>query len=114
MNEKAASIKQALMVELSKQGHTLQDLESAMLKHAEDGGMGIGSGVNKAVTALPSFLNLAGGSAIGLGSLLGLAGYAAYRANDDSTQKKLKKMQEAEQYNNATKALQTNLARNIQ
>lgn len=96
MNERAQMIKTGMMLELAKEGKTLQDLESELSK----------TGATMwSAEALPnlvkSMFNLGGASALGLGMLGGTGLYAAYRANEDSTDQQLKKQREKQQYDEA-------------
>ena len=114
MNERALMIKTALRAELIKEGKTLQDLEehlaglSKVANPIVDAAAG-GWLTTKLGPAVRSLLNLYGSSALLAGGIGGTALYGIHAANESSDLKKMKALQEAQQYTEATKALQENM-----
>jgi hypothetical protein len=114
MNEQAQMIKTAIMLELAKEGKTLQDLENELATK------GIDKVGNSLVDKLFGFdmmkslgntiFNLSGGTAVALGALGGTGLYSAYRGSEDSSEQQLKKIKEKIQYEEATKMLQDRMA----
>jgi hypothetical protein len=114
MNERAQLIKTAIALELSKEGKTLLDLETAL----------VSPDITK--TASPTYADfmkwldtikasgaLMGTSAVVGGGAVGAGAYGAYLANEDSDNKQLKKMKEIQQYAQARKQLQNNITNPI-
>jgi hypothetical protein len=106
MNKQAQQIKTALMVELSKQGKTLQDFEQEL---SSDLNEKRANKLTDMINGAGSATQLAGGSALLLGALGGGLGYAGYLANEDSTDLKLKKLREQQQYLEAARLLQAKM-----
>ena len=106
----AIDIKNYLAAELQKQGASLDDLEEAiktaeslreMCRNMEK----IGFNLASPLTALGQFASAAGWGSLGVGALAGGIGYGAYKLNQDSTDNQIKKMQEAQEYQDALKSL---------
>lgn len=112
LGDRAQLIKTAMMLELSKEGKTLYDLETELNINIEKvalGDLGLGAAILKGPDILKSLVNILGGSAVVGGGALGVGAYGSYLQNEDSTNKKLKKLQEIKQYQNATSALKTEM-----
>jgi nucleoid DNA-binding protein len=110
MNERAQIIKTAIMMELSKEGKTLQDIETELAKQA---GMSLVD-FGKFTELVKNIGGLGISSALVAGGTVGLGAYGAYRMNEDSNEKQLKKIKEQQQYLDATKSLQQNMQHPIQ
>jgi|SRR5579859_3238092 hypothetical protein len=106
MNERAQLIKQAMALELEKEGMRIEDLEAELTKQAA--GMSL-LDFGKLTSLFGSGFNLAGATALGAGGLVGAGAYGGYLANEDSNNKQLKKMKEMQQYHDATNSLKEDM-----
>ncbi len=104
-------IKLALAVELQKTGSSIEEFE-VTLKNKDLEKLAAMPDITKILGALKEFANAGGLLAAGTGALAGTGLYAAYKGNQDSSDKVMKHMQERAQYNDATKALQEAMASN--
>jgi hypothetical protein len=100
-------IKAAIHLSLEKTGHTLTDAEQALESHTLMKQSNIGSAI---VAGLKGLGTIAGGVATAGGVAGGLGLYGAYKGNQDSDDKILKKMQERQQYEQAIQSLRASLA----
>ena len=109
MNESAKLVKTALAEELAKEGMTLSDLEEHLrgnLNKTAGGAADMAWWTTNIPNALKSVLNIYGTSLAATGALAGTGLYAAHLMNEDSTNAKIKKDKERDQYMDASKTLQ--------
>ena len=101
MNWTAQDIKSVLEDTLTKQGSSLSEFELSLKKDA--------SLHKQAVDPLSfakSLFSAMGAASVGAGALTGAGLYGAYKANQDSSDKIMKKLKEKQQYEDATRSLQ--------
>ena len=110
MTENAQLIKRALAQVLTKQGSSIQDLETAIAAKDLNKVAAPLYDVTKLFGAVPMGANAVAAGTLGLGGLLGLGGYAAYRGSEDSDQRILKKLKEKKQYTDAATSINNNRA----
>jgi hypothetical protein len=109
LGDRARRIKVGMMMELAKEGKTLKDLEQQLSSGAiTKTALGI-TDFSNFIQGSKSVANLMGLSAALVGGSVGALGYGAYRANEDSNDKAIKKMREIRQYQNAQRVLKENL-----
>ena len=110
MTKTAQSIKEAIALELSKEGKTLADLESALSTPlTEKSASGDLYSFIKGLEIFKTLGNIGAGTAVGLGGLAGAGAYGGYLANEDSTNQQLKRMKEIQQYQNATNTIKEDM-----
>ena len=105
MNERAELIKTAIMLELAKEGKTLQDLETSLAMDKTAGNLWQIPGIGDVVKGIQAAGTLGISSALAGGALAGTGLYAAHLANEDSTNQQVKRMKEKQQYDEARRAL---------
>ena len=113
-----SDIKQALAAELQKTGHSLGQLETILAskpesveKLAEEMSK-ISLDPSSVVNSAKTLLSGAGYLGMGLGAIGGIGAYGAYRANQGSNDMIQKKMQEKQQYEEATRNLRAAMIEN--
>ena len=105
MTKHAELIKAALRIELEKNGHTLEEFENIL--HQPDS-VKLASNLwdpTKIFDIGKGFLNAGGLSAGIVGGLGGYGAYKAYRGVQDTDEQTAKRMQEKQQYEEATHRL---------
>ena len=110
LGDRAQLIKTAMMLELSKEGKTLADLERALSSSTINKAAGVSLVDFGKLTELgKGILGALSSSSVAVGGLAGAGAYAGYLGNEDSNNLQLKKLREAQQYNQATNTLREDM-----